>query len=116
MKHQLGRARQSAHTTTATAGDAPPLIWANIAVFALTMLTAVVAVPWFGIVHGYSAAAWIACVVFLCLNELSVTAGYHRLWAHRAYDAHWSVRLAYMVFGKGMAKASAPGVARPMSR
>ena len=99
MKHQLGRARQSAHTTTATAGDAPPLIWANIAVFALTMLTAVVAVPWFGIVHGYSAAAWIACVVFLCLNELSVTAGYHRLWAHRAYDAHWSVRLAYMVFG-----------------
>ncbi|MFO1410511.1 MAG: fatty acid desaturase [Steroidobacteraceae bacterium] len=27
------------------------------------------------------------------------TAGYHRLWAHRAYDAHWSARLAFMVFG-----------------
>jgi stearoyl-CoA desaturase (delta-9 desaturase) len=84
---------------TTTANAQPPLVWTNIAVFALTMLGAVVLVPWYGIAHGYGTVAWISFVLFLCLNELSVTAGYHRLWAHRAYDAHWSVRLAFMVFG-----------------
>jgi stearoyl-CoA desaturase (delta-9 desaturase) len=84
--------------TTAAQAETP-LVWTNILVFALTMLGAVVAVPWYGIVHGYGTAAWLAFAVFLCLNELSITAGYHRLWAHRAYDAHWSVRLAYLIFG-----------------
>jgi stearoyl-CoA desaturase (delta-9 desaturase) len=84
---------------TTTARTAPPLVWTNIMVFSLTMLGAIVLVPWYGIVSGYGAAAWVSFVAFLCLNELSVTAGYHRLWAHRAYDAHWSVRLAYVVFG-----------------
>jgi stearoyl-CoA desaturase (delta-9 desaturase) len=84
---------------TTTARTAPPLVWTNILVFALTMLGAIVLVPWYGIVQGYSTAAWVSFVAFLCLNELSVTAGYHRLWAHRAYDAHWSVRLAYLLFG-----------------
>ena len=52
--------------------EQPRLLWLNIAVFALTTLTAVVAVPWFGIVNGYSTAAWVSFVVFLCLNELSI--------------------------------------------
>jgi len=30
---------------------------------------------------------------------LSITAGYHRLWAHRTYQAHWSVRVLLMLFG-----------------
>jgi stearoyl-CoA desaturase (delta-9 desaturase) len=30
---------------------------------------------------------------------MAITAGYHRLWAHRTYDAHWSLRLLYLTFG-----------------
>jgi stearoyl-CoA desaturase (delta-9 desaturase) len=30
---------------------------------------------------------------------MSITSGYHRLWAHRTYQAHWSVRLVYILFG-----------------
>jgi len=30
---------------------------------------------------------------------LSITGGYHRLWAHRTYEAHWSLRLFYMLLG-----------------
>jgi len=30
---------------------------------------------------------------------MAITGGYHRLWAHRSYDAHWSLRLFYLVFG-----------------
>ena len=40
-------------------------------------------------------------MAFACLwgGGISITAGYHRLWAHRAYHAHWSVRLFFMLFG-----------------
>ncbi len=76
---------------------APP-IWTNIILFSLTFLAAAVLVPWYGIVHGYSTAAWVLLGVFLTANELSITAGYHRLWAHRAYEAHWSLRALYLVF------------------
>jgi stearoyl-CoA desaturase (delta-9 desaturase) len=30
---------------------------------------------------------------------MSITAGYHRLWSHRAYESHWLVRLPLLVFG-----------------
>ena len=78
--------------------SAPP-IWTNIILFSLTFLAAAVLVPWYGITHGFSAAAWVLLGVFLAANELSITAGYHRLWAHRAYEAHWSLRLVFLVFG-----------------
>ncbi len=76
-----------------------PLIWTNILLFSLTFLAAVVAVPWYGLTHGYSAGAWVLLGIFWVANELSITAGYHRLWAHRTYEAHWSLRLIFMVFG-----------------
>ena len=90
--------KSSATVQPSAARSAPP-IWVNIALFSLTFLAAIVVVPWYGITHGYSAAAWVLFGVFLAANELSITAGYHRLWAHRAYEAHWSVRLVFMIFG-----------------
>jgi stearoyl-CoA desaturase (delta-9 desaturase) len=76
-----------------------PLIWVNALLFLLTFIGAVAIVPWYGIVHGYSTAAWVSFGVLLAANGLSITAGYHRLWAHRTYEAHWSVRLVLMIFG-----------------
>ena len=88
----------SAPIQPSTASSAPP-IWTNIILFSLTFLAAIVLVPWYGIAHGYSTSAWVVFAVFLAANELSITAGYHRLWAHRTYEAHWSVRLVYLLFG-----------------
>ncbi|MBS0365060.1 MAG: fatty acid desaturase [Proteobacteria bacterium] len=76
-----------------------PLIWTNVLMFVITGAIALVAVPWYGLAHGYSTAAWICAVLFTGANGMAVTAGYHRLWAHRTYDAHWSARLLYLVFG-----------------
>ncbi|MGH8294520.1 MAG: fatty acid desaturase [Steroidobacteraceae bacterium] len=76
-----------------------PLIWTNILLFSLTFLVALVLVPWYGLVHGFSAAAWVLFAVFLAANEMAITAGYHRLWAHRTYEAHWSLRLLFVIFG-----------------
>ncbi len=90
--------KSSATVQPSAARSAPP-IWVNIALFSLTFLAAIVVVPWYGITHGYSAAAWVLFGVFLAANELSITAGYHRLWAHRTYEAHWSLRVLYLIFG-----------------
>ncbi len=76
-----------------------PRIWSTTLMFALTFLAAVTLVPWYGIRHGFSAGAWIFFVFFLYANGMSITGGYHRLWAHRAYEAHWSLRLFYILFG-----------------
>ena len=36
---------------------------------------------------------------FICwpISGFGITAGVHRLWSHRSYDAHWSVRLFLML-------------------
>lgn len=45
---------------------------------------------------GWQVAAMILGVIFC---EISITAGYHRLWSHRAYEAHWLVRLVFAIGG-----------------
>lgn len=37
---------------------------------------------------------------------LGITAGYHRLWSHRAYQAAWPVRVWLMLGGSGAAQGS----------
>jgi stearoyl-CoA desaturase (delta-9 desaturase) len=76
-----------------------PLNPVTATVFTVTPLAALILVPWYGFAHGYSLAAWILSPLVLAATGMSITAGYHRMWAHRAYQAHWSVRLFYMIFG-----------------
>jgi stearoyl-CoA desaturase (Delta-9 desaturase) len=76
-----------------------PVIWTNALMFALTFAVAALLVPWYGLKFGFSAADWGVFLFFLVANGMSITGGYHRLWAHRSYDAHWSVRLFYLLFG-----------------
>jgi len=76
-----------------------PRQWTTTLMFSLTFLASMVLVPWYGLTHGFSTTAWVLFVVFLYANGMSITGGYHRLWAHRTYEAHWSLRLLYLVFG-----------------
>lgn len=47
--------------------------------------------PWFLLLFAFF---YTACAV-------SITAGYHRLFSHRTYEAHWTLRLFYALFGAG---------------
>jgi len=80
-------------------GERAPILWATVLMFVLTLAAALVVVPWYGFTQGYSAAAWVWFAVLLYANGLAITTGYHRLWSHRTYDAHWSLRLIFMLFG-----------------
>lgn len=85
-----------------TETDRPAIDWLPASFFALTNLAAVTLVPWWAVSHGYYAGSWWAFGALLMLTGMSVSVGYHRLWAHRAFNARWPVRLALAIFG-GMA-------------
>jgi stearoyl-CoA desaturase (delta-9 desaturase) len=76
--------------------------WPALLMFVITGAVAVTIVPWYGFRYGYHADAWIWFAVLLSINELSITCGYHRLFAHDTYEARPALKLFYLLFG-GMA-------------
>ncbi|MFT5484110.1 MAG: stearoyl-CoA desaturase (delta-9 desaturase) [Halieaceae bacterium] len=84
-----------------TADNKPPLLLVQAIMLWGTALAAVILVPWYGLVHGYDMSIWVLALVVLYLNGISITGGYHRLWAHKTYDAHPLLRLGYALFGAG---------------
>jgi stearoyl-CoA desaturase (delta-9 desaturase) len=77
----------------------PSLLFVNISVFVITGLIALVLVPFEAIVHGFDRAEIIACVFLIYFSGMSITAGYHRLWSHKAYEANGLVRAVLAVGG-----------------
>ena len=84
---------------TATEWQSARRNWTTTLMFLLTAAAAVVLVPWYGFSHGYSGAAWVWFALVLSANELAITCGYHRLFAHATYEAHPALRLVYLLFG-----------------
>ena len=76
-----------------------PFNW--VAIFALVFLpiVAVIAIPLYAYHHDFSLAAWISMFVLLGVSSLGITAGYHRLWAHRAYEATVPLKILLMIMG-----------------
>lgn len=66
----------------------PPILWTNVLVFLLTFLVALIGVPLYGYFYGYTWVHLIATILTLGYAGMSITVGYHRLWAHKTYEAH----------------------------
>ncbi|MBD1391096.1 fatty acid desaturase [Neiella sp. HB171785] len=77
----------------------PKLIWSTNILFASTFIAALTIVPWYGITYGYSYGLWIAAVLCLGYCGMSITVGYHRLWAHKTFNAHPFVRFVLAIGG-----------------
>ena len=77
----------------------PPRNWPALSMFATTLGITLTLIPWYGVVHGYALAAWLAFAVLLCVTELSVTCGYHRLFSHATYQAHPALKALFLLFG-----------------
>jgi len=77
----------------------PPVSWTNTTFLLGTLLVAAVGTPLYLWRYGLG---WPETLTFLLLwlaVGMSVTAGYHRLFAHKTYQASWPVRLFFLVFG-----------------
>ena len=79
--------------------EKPPIIWLNTLVFAITFIVAIVGVPLYAYNVGIGAAFWWVMFGTACFAGLSITAGYHRLWAHRTYDANPVIRFIFAIGG-----------------
>ncbi|MCW8879587.1 MAG: fatty acid desaturase [Kangiellaceae bacterium] len=82
-----------------TANAKPPIIWLNVAVFSFTFLIAVLGLPLYLYFYDLDIATWIAFIVATGYCGMSITAGYHRLWSHRAYETKGWIRFIYAIGG-----------------
>ncbi|NOT29242.1 MAG: acyl-CoA desaturase [Planctomycetes bacterium] len=82
------------------------LDWTNLVFLALGHALAAAALLWLALVQ---ASPWTIGLGFLwfALCGVSITGGYHRLFAHPTYKAHPVLRLFYLVFGAAAVQNSA---------
>ncbi|WP_018625077.1 fatty acid desaturase [Kangiella aquimarina] len=84
--------------TDSTQKHAQP-IWANIIFFGLSFLAAITLVPWYGIQYGFHFSSWAWGVGLWLFSSTAISMGYHRLWSHRAYEAHPLLRAVLAIGG-----------------
>lgn len=77
----------------------PRLLLTNVLVFVITGLIAAVLVPVEAIKNGFDLVEISACVILIYFSGMSITAGYHRLWSHKAYEANVFVRVVLAIGG-----------------
>jgi len=69
------------------------------ALFALVTLTALIAVPLFGYVHGYTRLDWAVGGILYLISGLGITVGYHRMISHRSFRCPDWVKVVLLVAG-----------------
>ncbi len=79
--------------------EAAPVNWVAASIFALTFLGAVTLVPLYGFFDPYDAVEWTVFGLYLALCGFSITAGYHRLWSHKTYEAAPALRYFWAFWG-----------------
>lgn len=79
----------------------------NSAVIFGTPLAAAILLPW-GIANGKVGLLEIGfCLAFVFVIGTAISAGYHRLFSHRAFEASWPFRLANLLIGAASFENSA---------
>ncbi len=74
----------------------------------LSPISAIIGTVWF--LSTYEGALWpffLLFFIFWALTGVSITGGYHRLFSHKAYDAHPIVKIFYLLFGAATFQNSA---------
>lgn len=79
--------------------EKPRLILLNVLVFLITGGIALVGVPVEAIFNGFDTVELVTCVFLIYFSGMSITAGYHRLWSHKAYEANAVVRFVFAIGG-----------------
>ena len=77
----------------------PPLRWLPLLVLTVPVVISLTLVPWYGFTHGYDSFEWLWFGILMVFCEMSITAGYHRLWSHSAYKAHPALKFIYALGG-----------------
>ena len=109
MGHQARPERKPTPLTALSRTALPkrPIIWGNLLFLTLFAVAAISATAWYQLTVGITWRELTAGLAIWALTGLGITAGYHRLFAHRAYKAHATVRLALAMLGGAAIQNSA---------
>lgn len=77
----------------------PPIIWLNVSVFLITFAVAAIGTPLWAYYHGFDWAQIAMLIAAFSFGGLSITAGYHRLWSHKTYEAHPILKTIFALGG-----------------
>lgn len=84
-----------------------PIIWLNTIFLTVTPVLAIACTIYYGVEVGFTLRELVAGLVIWTFTGLGITAGYHRLFAHRGYKAHKVVRFVLAVCGAAAIENSA---------
>ena len=79
--------------------DKAPINWTNTVLFITTPVFAITLVPLYGYFYGYDLYEWMVFILLMAFCGMSITGGYHRLWSHKTYRAHPSLRFIFAIGG-----------------
>ncbi len=79
----------------------------NTVFLAGTLAAAAIAVPLHLALNGFRLAEWITCAAMVFIIGTAISAGYHRLFSHRAFKASTPVRFLLLVLGAASFENSA---------
>ena len=96
-------------------GELPPsdngkiqrINWINAAILVVTPFLTIVGLVLYISHEGVHISDWVTFATLYFLTGLSITAGYHRYYSHRAYECHPWVRFLFLVFGAAAFENSA---------
>ncbi len=79
--------------------DGNKIDWANLLFIALNSVAAVTLVPFFAVQTDQYWQTWLFGFLFAAATNLSITAGYHRHFSHKSYEASRILHYLYLFFG-----------------
>lgn len=83
------------------------LIWVNIIFFTVTTLVGLIGAPIYYFHFGLSLSEWCLFLFYIAATGMSITVGYHRLFAHRTFKANPLVEFLVLFFGAAAFEQSA---------
>src|SRR4051795_1704004 len=93
-----------------------PLDWRNIALLTTVHTVGLGGTALYVALHGLTLAAALIGLTLAGLTIFSISAGYHRLFSHRTYEAHPVLRAFLLFIGAGAFQNSAIAWARDHRR
>ena len=85
----------------------PKWRWTGIIFFIVIHAVAIFGAPWYLAVHGASRAEWVLFWFYFVFTSMSITVGYHRLFAHTTYKTNSLIRFLLLFFGGATFEQSA---------
>lgn len=79
----------------------------NISFLLLTPIIAIISTYYWLSIDGFNLPVVLTGVILYILSGLSITAGYHRLIAHKAYDSSPIIKFFFLIFGASAFQNSA---------